>query len=894
MWDASGRRGSIAAMRNDQTGTLGGLSEAAGPEQSRLAQPDAVEELLAVIEALTAGDARKASAIVIEAALWRTESEFGFLGVIAKAPALRILAHAGVAWHTAGGDRPCGNAMCADGEQGCIELGDFDNLFGHVITTGAPVLANDLGTDPQLHGTPPGLPPVHDFLGVPVCRGTEVVGMIGVANRPGGYSERERENVRALARAASVICESCRRCERDAALDERRREMEMALRASEERHRIVSKLISDYAYAFRFEPDRTPTVEWGTEASFQRITGFTPAEIEARGGGMTIVHPEDLPIARKRVKNLVSGRRDTSEFRIVTKNGDVRWIREYGYPQWSEAEQRVFRVYAAAQDVTERKRAEEQVRASEARYAELVASVDGIVWEADAERSHFSFVSRQAERLLGHSLERWIAEKDFWREHLYPDDRERVIAHCADATREMRTHDLEYRMLAADGRTVWLHDIASVAVRDGRAATLRGIMMDITERKRAQERANLFGFQQTALAQLGQVALTGADLPLLMEETVDLLAQTLGESCHLFELLSDGEALVLRNAAGPIRPAARLNATSDAESPVACTIRTRESAIIHAPDDPALARGSSTPTGMTVLIGTREEPYGVLGVVSDRRRTFTSDDLYFLQAAANIMGQAIRRSRAEEELVEHASELMRSNAALEQFAYAASHDLREPLRNVAIFAQLLARRYRDRLDPAANEFIGYIVEGAARMDSLVNGLLQYSSAGAKGLCFTRIDCEAILRQVLDSLASIAAESGASITHDPLPAVVADAGRLGQILQNLLQNAIKFRRPDLAPRIHVGVIGEAAGECRAGGARRMITLFVRDDGIGIAREYHDRIFGIFRRLHRHDAYPGTGIGLALCKRIVEQHGGTIWLDSQPGRGSTFYFTIPAAS
>lgn len=242
-----------------------------------------------------------------------------------------------------------------------------------------------------------------------------------------------------------------------------------------------------------------------------------------------------------------------------------------------------------------------------------------------------------------------------------------------------------------------------------------------------------------------------------------------------------------------------------------------------------------------------------------------------------------RRRQAEEALSQRAAELARSNAELEQFAYVASHDLQEPLRMVASYTQLLAKRYQDRLDADARDFIAYAVDGATRMQTLITDLLNYSRVGTRGKPLQPTNCEAVLERTLAALQLAISESGAIVTHDSLPTLAGDESQLGQLFQNLLANAIKFRGQGL-PVIHVSA--ERSDHCW--------KLSVRDNGIGIAPEYADRIFMIFQRLHSTREYPGTGIGLAISKKIVERHGGRIWAESQPGNGATFFFTIPDSS
>ena len=238
------------------------------------------------------------------------------------------------------------------------------------------------------------------------------------------------------------------------------------------------------------------------------------------------------------------------------------------------------------------------------------------------------------------------------------------------------------------------------------------------------------------------------------------------------------------------------------------------------------------------------------------------------------------RKQAEEALKEKTEALARSNQELEQFAYVASHDLQEPLRMVTSYVQLLARRYKGKLDSNADDFIKFAVDGATRMYTLINGLLTYSRVGSQGKPFEPTNCETTLQQSLDNLRVTMEENGAMVTHDILPTVMGDSSQLGQLFQNLIGNAIKFRR-DEPPRIHISATLNG----------KTWTFSVRDNGIGIAPEFRERIFIIFQRLHGREKYPGTGIGLATCKKIVERHGGHIWVESEAGRGATFYFTLP---
>ena len=234
-----------------------------------------------------------------------------------------------------------------------------------------------------------------------------------------------------------------------------------------------------------------------------------------------------------------------------------------------------------------------------------------------------------------------------------------------------------------------------------------------------------------------------------------------------------------------------------------------------------------------------------------------------------------------EEKEKRAKELENANKDLEQFAYAATHDLQEPLRMISSFTQLLERKYKDKLDQDANEYIHFVVDASIRMQKLLIDLLNFSRVSTRAKTFMQVDTQTVLGHVISNLQLLIATNKAIITFDDLPVATADELQILSVFQNLIENAIKFKKKTELPKIHISCTKQS----------NIYQFSVTDNGIGIEMQYHDRVFIVFQRLHSAKDYPGTGIGLSICKRIVERHGGTIWFESIINEGTTFYFTIP---
>ena len=562
------------------------------------------------------------------------------------------------------------------------------------------------------------------------------------------------------------------------------------------------------------------------------------------------------------------------------------------------------RLYEEAQnELAERERAQAEHRRAEARYRALVEQMPAATYvealDATERETNLVYVSPQIEDLFGYSADEWVSDPDIFVRLLHPEDRERVLAEDERTERTGEPFREEYRQFTRDGRIVWVRDEAAI-VRDddGEPLYWQGILLDITEQKRVEEALRTQNEYLASLHETTLGLLERLDPTDLLRGILERAAALLGTP-HGYIYLADPDTgeLVMRAGAGLFWSYTGFRIQPD-EGLAGRVFESGEPFLV---DDYSSWEKRLEPfsgairavAGVPLMSGGRVT--GVLAVAyATPERTFGEQEMGLLTRFADLASVALdnaylydasrrelaAREQAEKDLAALVDELRRSNSELEQFAYVASHDLQEPLRMVSSYTQLLARRYKGKLDDDADEFIGYAVDGANRMQTLINDLLQYSRVGTRGRELAPTDVEPVFEAACANLRRAIEESGAEVTSGELPVVMGDDVQLGQLLQNLIGNALKFRREEASPKVRV------EAERQDG-----LWLFsVSDNGIGIAPEYADRIFVIFQRLHSRTEFSGTGIGLAVCKKIVERHGGRIWVESDPGKGSTFYFTL----
>jgi PAS domain S-box-containing protein len=656
-----------------------------------------------------------------------------------------------------------------------------------------------------------------------------------------------------------------------------RREYERELERSERRYRTLVENFPNGAVALVDDDLRYTTV--GGEPVDRESDESSDLE------GKTIreaIEPELADEVEPLYVAALDGESSTIE---IEQDGETAQIRIYPV---RDDEGEVFAAMGMSQDVTERvERERELERALDLlEKTERIADVGGWEIEMDTETV---FWSDHLFDILGYEGEE-APPLDEALEVYHEADRH-LVEDAVDAAFETGApFDVEARFPRPEGGVGWLSIQGDPEVQNGDVTTLRGAVQDVTERVRRERELEDRAKQQHAVSEIGQLALETTDVDAIMDEAARRVAEVLDTDYgKVLDMDDAGDELLLRQGVGwqdGIVGSATVGA-HEADSQAGFTLESNDPVVVddleadHRFGGPELLTAHDVSSGISTVIGSRDDPWGILGTHDTEPRDFNEEDVDFVQSVANVLAGAIERHRYQRELEELVDQLEESNERLERFAYVASHDLQEPLRMISNYLQLLDRRYRDELDSDAEEFIDFAVDGADRMREMIDDLLAYSRLDTEAEPFEPTDVGAVVQTVREDLRLHIEETDATLTVGDLPTVEADENQLEMVFQNLLSNAIKYSG-DQPPEIEVDA-ERGDDEC---------VFRVGDEGIGMEPERTEDVFDVFKRLHTHDDYPGTGIGLAMCRKIVRHHGGRIWLESEPGDGSTVYFTVPA--
>lgn len=505
-------------------------------------------------------------------------------------------------------------------------------------------------------------------------------------------------------------------------------------------------------------------------------------------------------------------------------------------------------------DITERKKAEEALRASRQLYMELVDSIDGIVWELDFSTFYFTFVSKRAEELLGYPVEEWRKTNTFWQDQIHPEDRNLALSSCLSSTEKGENHELVYRFRAADGRFIWFRDIVTVVCENGRPVKLRGVMFDITTRKEAEEALVASEDRYRRLFESNPIPMWLFDL-----ETLAFLAVNDAAVEHYGYSREEFSAMTIKD----IRPEEDVPLLMHEVQQISAGFRS-SGIWRHRKRDGSL---------INVQVASHTTPFAG-------------------RAAVIVMAMDVtERLRAEEQVHKLNAELERrveqrtaqleeANKELESFSYSVSHDLRAPIRHIEGFSQVLLEDYRDRLDEEGRNHLLRLKKASQRMSQLIDDLLELSRVSRSELDRQTTNLSRLSSIILQELKQNQPERKVTWQVGSDVMAIGDSRLLRVVLENLLGNAWKYTARKEEAAIEFGSYLQG----------NETVYFVRDDGAGFDMKYADKLFTPFQRLHRADEFEGTGVGLATVKRIIARHGGRIWAESAPDAGATFHFTL----
>ncbi len=648
---------------------------------------------------------------------------------------------------------------------------------------------------------------------------------------------------------------------------------------------------------------------------------------------LNFVHPNYRKVVEERVSEMLKGNRlvppiEEKFLRIDGKSVDVEVLATGFNYKGKKAVQVVFR------DISQRKNAQKKLREAHdtlelkvhERTRELEESNKQLKKEIIERKKAEEKISRLADiveysddAIIGLALDGTITSWNKGAENVYGYSAEEMIGKTPYLTNNSRNEYVdkyiemlkkgeklaryESKRLRKDGKEIYASvKLSPIKNSEGKVTGVSVIVRDITHRKKAEEEIKRSNRILNGINQIFQEALTAENEEKLGKTCLTVCEKVTGSKFGFICEINDEGTLDATAISNP-----EWNECKMPQSNTAKFIRGMKIHGLHGgaikleksvltndpasyPDSVGIPEGHSpiiTYLGVPLKYG--NETIGVIGL-ANKEKGYTLEDQESVEILSVAIAESLMSFRSRinvknyrDQLEETVKELKRSNEELQQFAYITSHDLQEPLRTIASFTQLIERRYKGQLDRDADEYIEFIVDAAVRMKEMIQGLLKYSRIDAKKGVLRPIDIEEVIKTVLSNLHVTVEENNAEIFHNPLPTVIADENQLIQLFQNLIGNAIKFKKPEIPPKIHIS--------CRKDSQKNEYVFSVSDNGIGMESQYKNKIFEVFKRLHTIDEYKGAGIGLAISKRIVERHGGHIWVESEQGLGSTFYFTIP---
>ncbi len=674
-----------------------------------------------------------------------------------------------------------------------------------------------------------------------------------------------------------------------------RQHMEDALRESEERWQLAVKGTNDGIWDWNI---KTHQVFHSTRS--REILGYEDEDI---GNNLyewfNLVHPDDLDLQMQTIQNHFENKTPfyISEHRLRCKDGSYKWILERGQALW-DADGNVVRMAGSHTDITERKLKEEQLRQSEQRFQILARATNDAVWDWDLHTDEVWW-NDSVQTLFGYSARSVKGNTDWWYEHIHPEDRRRIVADIHAVVESAQPFWAnEYCFRRADGSYANIFDRGYV-VRDdtGKPVRMIGAMMDITERKRVQQELIRQSLRSQLFADVTLKIRTSLQIDEILQASVTEVQKLLhADRVLILRVFDDGSIAAVKEAVVPGLPVVYGQNIDDDCFTREYLEKYRKGRIkaitdIHQADiQPChveLLQRFDIKSNLVVPIIMQNQLWGLLIAHQCASiREWNEWETELLQQLADQIGIAASQAKLLELETRQREELTRSNEELQQFAFIASHDLQEPLRKITAFGDRLKATCENSLTDKGYDYLQRMQNAAERMQALIEDLLTLSRITTRAKPFVEVNLAQVTQEVLSDLEIRIAQTEARIEVGELPTIKADPLQMRQLLQNLIGNALKFHRKQEPP--FVKIYSETTTNRQL--SSDLCQIIVKDNGIGFDEKYLDRIFNVFQRLHGRTEYEGTGMGLAICRKIVERHQGTITAKSEPGKGASFIVTL----
>ncbi|ODH03178.1 histidine kinase [Nostoc sp. KVJ20] len=765
---------------------------------------------------------------------------------------------------------------------------------GYTLLSQEPVIVDDLSAETRFNGPPL----LHDHQ---VVSGISVV--IHGKERPfgvfGAHTTRHhtftKDDVSFLQAVANVLATAIER-----------QRVEDALRESEERCQLAVQGNNDGIWDWNVKNNQ---VFFSTR--WKEMLGYAEDEISNHfDEWATRVHPDDIGFVRQAIADHFAKITPffISEHRVRCKDDTYKWVLDRGQAVWDK-DGNVVRMTSCHADITERKQAEEQLRQSEERFQIVARASNDLLWDWDLLTNEVWW-NQALQTLFGYSVEQITLNADWWYEHIHPDDRQRIASETMALIDSGRTLWLnEYRFRRGNGSYAYVFDRGYVIHdKTGKPVRMIGAMMDMSERQAAQRDRNR---AQAELERQNMRSQLFANITLKIRQSlqIDEILQTsvievqkllLADRVLILRLQPDGSFMAVQEAVVPglpvilgqqiIDPCFRDDYIEQYRQGQISSINDIKEANIK-PCHVEFLQQFAVQANLVVPIFLKNQLWGLLiAHQCAHPRQWTHWEIQLLQQLADQIAIASTQSLILEQETRQRQELARSNKELQQFAFVASHDLQEPLRKITTFGDRLKTTCGDTLTEQGRDYLERMQNAANRMQTLIEDLLTLSRVTTRAQPFVSVNLAKIAQEVLCDLEVYIQQTGASVEIAELPTIKADPLQMRQLLQNLLGNALKFHRPQTPPviKIYGIVLNNQADNTSANS--ELCQIIVEDNGIGFEEKYLDRIFNVFQRLHSSIEYEGTGIGLAICRKIAERHHGNITAQSKLGQGAKFIITL----